>query len=277
MDPPDNILVEHVPDVPVVPAGNTKTAGLNSLYRWAFTLKSAYCGQDGIDVPIAPRELAKILEEFCKEYYFQLEVGEGGFEHFQGCFSLKIKHRMSEVKNILGFNTIHLEPIRNWAASKRYVQKTDTRIAGPWDHKTIHIEFILQLNWWQNAVEEIIIEKPDYRTIYWIWDQKGNVGKSAFSKYCAIKHGATVVNNGSFSDLAYVIPEQPKLVIFDLPRTVEGRVNYSAIEAIKNGLIFSAKYESRTKIFNPPHVIIFANFKPDEEAMSKDRWQIIEL
>lgn len=283
MDPPDNIVVDEiVPILPVVPEGNTNTSGPNALYRWTFTLKSSYCDKDGIDVPIAPGELFTVLSEFCKEFVYQLERGEeGGYEHYQGCFSLKVKHRFSEVKNIVGFNSIHLEPARNWVAAKRYCSKEDTRVIGPWnqssDVPSDQLVISLQLNWWQEIVDKELQTKPDDRSIFWIYDLVGNSGKSTYAKYCAIKYGAVVVNNGSFADLACCIPNSPKVVIFDFPRTIEGRVNYSAMEAIKNGLIFSGKYESKTKIFASPHVLVFANFEPDYSAMSRDRWKVITL
>jgi hypothetical protein len=54
-------------------------------------------------------------------------------------------------------------------------------------------------------------------------------------------------------------------------------VNYGAIEQIKNGLLFSGKYEGGQCVFNQPHVIVFANAEPKEEQMSMDRWDIREI
>jgi len=259
------------------PAGNTKTAGQgNQLYRWAFTLAAVY-DSEGKSEPIEPEVLHTILKEHCKEFYFQLERGENGYMHYQGCLSLKVKHRLSETKNIIGFNTVHLEPVRNWHASKNYCKKFESRVGGPWDHSSVFIKIIQDLNWWQLEVMLTLKGEPDLRKIYWIWDIEGNKGKSSFCKYCAVKLGATVLNNGSFADIAFSLPDVPRIVIFDLPRTIEGRVNYSAIEATKNGLIFSGKYESKTKLFNAPHIVVFANFGPDRTQMSDDRWEIINL
>ena len=51
-------------------------------------------------------------------------------------------------------------------------------------------------------------------------------------------------------------------------------MNYEVIESVKNGVVFSTKYESQMKVFKTPHVIIMANFAPDESKMSSDRWDI---
>lgn len=293
MDLPDNIAVdenltlEKTDVCQVVPAGNTETAGKvkktkreNAAYRWFFTLNSHYKNFDGKVVPIVPEKLAKILGEFCKEFYFQLESGEQtGYEHYQGCFSLKIKHRRAEVKNLIGIDSVHVEHVKNWFSSIKYCGKSDTRIKGPWDHKYIWINTIPEEKWpwWYRDVFDILKTEPDFRTIYWLWSRAGNIGKTSFCKYALVHLNACVLGNGSFTDLAFAIDPTKKIVLFNITRTIEGRVNYTALEAIKDGLVFSGKYESSTKAFNCPHVVIFANFEPDLSTMSMDRWQIINL
>ena len=63
----------------------------------------------------------------------------------------------------------------------------------------------------------------------------------------------------------------------DFTRDVEEYVSYQAIEAIKNGIFYNTKYESKMITYNSPHVIIFANFFPDITKLSSDRWVIREL
>lgn len=264
-----------------VPVGNTDTTvkckGGNACYRWCFTLKADYKDNSGIDVPIVPKSLHQILSRFCKEFYFQLEFSEGGYKHYQGVFSLNDKHRLNEVKNIIGFDTVHLERVKNWCASIRYCQKEATRVGIPYNHNSSFIRIISELRPWQAGLERKLLEEPDDRSITWIYDSLGNIGKTVFCKYMAVKWGAKVLNNGSFSNIAYVIDEDTKIVLFNFSRTVEGVVNYSALESIKDGLIFSGKYECKIKIFNCPHVIVLANFAPNTSALSADRWDIINL
>ena len=68
-------------------------------------------------------------------------------------------------------------------------------------------------------------------------------------------------------------------IIIDLCRTMEERtlVLYSMLETCKNGLIQSLKYEGGMKEFNPPKVIVFSNWYPDIDNLSKDRWKIYEI
>lgn len=137
---------------------------------------------------------------------------------------------------------------------------------------------------WQQDVLNIIESKPDSRTIYWFYDYQGNIGKSFLCKYIWLKYKC-IIGSGKKQDIFHQIKtwmeenegEEPEIVILDVPRTNIDYVNYGAIEEIKNGLIYSGKYEGGVCAFNHPHVIIFANSKPDEEKFSKDRWNIVEV
>lgn len=66
-------------------------------------------------------------------------------------------------------------------------------------------------------------------------------------------------------------------MIFDFARCIGSKINYSVVEQLKNGYIFSSKYYSGLKMFQPPHVVIFANIKPDHDAYSEDRVELINL
>ncbi len=78
--------------------------------------------------------------------------------------------------------------------------------------------------------------------------------------------------------MAYAYKNE-SIVIIDLARTQAESVNYfyQFIESLKNGVLFSPKYESGQKIFKPPHVFVFANYEPDQTKLSADRWNIVQL
>ncbi len=253
------------------PSGNTKTLGkTHQLYRWFFTLK-----EESINLS----QLSQTLKEISKEFIFQLEKGSGenGYEHYQGCFSLKTKERFVTVKNHFP-SSIHLEPCKDWWMSKAYCSKAATRLKGPWDQNTVMIKTIEKEDMYQWQLEVInILDNPVHdRKVYWFWDSKGNTGKTAFCKFAYKYYGSTIIQTGKTADLAYCMHE-PTSVLMNIPRSLEFHVNYSAIESIKDGLIFSGKYESCCKVFNPPHLVIFANFEPDKNCLSKDRWEIREI
>lgn len=242
------------------------------LFVWCFTLKVE---KDQIDQEDHKLMWGHLLT-FCKKFTFQLEKGsETGYEHYQGVFSLIHKERFDTVKNLLG-DKAHIEPCKNYNASVKYCSKEDTRIAGPWNEQSSWIICPPLNRSWQWELRSILMNEPHWRTIYWIWESIGGVGKSVFAKHMAITAKALVVTSGSSKDVSYMLDDN-KVIIFDFPRTQIERVNYGLIECLKNGLITSAKYESKTKVFNSPHIVCFANSPPNLESMSKDRWCIFKI
>jgi len=251
------------------PGGNTKTPGNNNqLYRWFFTLRMEEC---------TASQLSQLLKGFSKEFLFSGEKGEGGFEHWQGCFSLKQKEYFNTVKNHFP-SCIHLEPCKHWWKANNYCKKVDTHICGPYTEKSTFIWTIEKLYPWQERIRKMCLEIPDQRTINWIWESEGNRGKTSFCKFMAVHYQAIVLSNGSLKDLACAIGDtSPTIILINLTRDLEERVNYSAFEAMKDGLMFSAKYESKMKLFNCPHIFIFANFEPRLTSCSADRWNVIRI
>lgn len=120
------------------------------------------------------------------------------------------------------------------------------------------------------------LESQNDRQITWVNDPIGNTGKTYLSKHLVASQGAIRFTNGRTQDIAYAYKSN-STVIFDFARSCEERINYQIIEDLKNGMIFSSKYESSCKIFKPPKIVIMANFAPNLSAMSQDRWDIINL
>jgi len=130
---------------------------------------------------------------------------------------------------------------------------------------------------WQEALRQRLTGPVDSRKILWFTDLNGGQGKTEFAKWCVINLNAHIVHNAKTADIAYGLPVDPKVVLFDFTRSIEGHVNYGVLEAIKNGMVYSSKYESRMKCFPKPHVVVFSNFEPDQTKLSADRWDITNL
>lgn len=250
--------------------GNTKK--LRSRH-WCFTLNN-YTATD----------IELILREF-KSYTFQEETGASGTKHLQGVVSYTNARSWDHLKGILP--TAHIERCRSIKHSIEYCSKIETRTGRVYSTQKILIEDPLEgkdYYPWQKEIIDIIYDKPDPRKIYWYWEEKGNVGKSDFAKHLFLKKKAYVLG-GKAGDMAYAIGEalveNPHLdtVIIDIPRCVE-HISYNGIEQVKNGLVFSPKYESKCIAFNRPHIIIFANVQPDSEMYKKfstDKWVIRKI
>lgn len=134
----------------------------------------------------------------------------------------------------------------------------------------------VELRPWQQECLDKVKEQGD-RKLLWVYDPKGNSGKTKLCKEMALHHDTAVFGNAGKKDLAYAYDGQP-IVAFNLTRTTEGRVNYESMESLKDGLMFSAKYESETKVYqNPPKMLVMSNTLPDTTAMSIDRWDMYQL
>ncbi len=216
-------------------------------------------------------------------YVIQEEVGEGGTAHLQGLMSFESAKKWSTLR---GHAKIYWSKCRNIFAAKRYCSKVETSTGRIWvkgykvkgrgpkdplDGKTLYE--------WQKDIIELVQKVPDDRSIHWFWSSAGNIGKTALAKHLILKFDAIVLG-GKYKDAYFAISKRLEkhkdvdIVLFNLPRSVGNIISYQAIEGIKDGMFFSPKYESNQVVYDPPHVIIFANCAPDLSKLSPDRWKV---
>lgn len=219
------------------------------------------------------------------KYIFQEEIGEeNGTPHLQGYISYHKKQRWSKY-NLT--HRIQWFKCRSPDDAIKYCSKAETHFGARFTNIILPRPLLdpmagLTMKQWQQDIIEMISKPATDRIINWYWDAGGNVGKTTFAKHLVIKYGAqyltgrandikhaiaTIVASGNFKEIA----------IFYYTRSNEDFVSYQALEEIKDGCFFSPKYESQMVVFNTPHIIVFANFPPDETTMSKDRWRVFNI
>lgn len=242
--------------------------------KYVFTLNN-YTEEELEMVP-------KVLDTL-GNYVFGQEIGEQGTPHLQGWLRLKTKMRITQLKSIKGLERFHWEQQRGTDAQAIQYCLKDNKY-----HSNIPVKkflpprplkIISELYPWQKELEDIVKHDADERSVYWIWETKGNVGKSTFCKYLCHKYNATYIDEGKKSDLINIIYnieniDETSIIVIDVPRNNGNNVSYKAIEQIKNGIICNTKYETGMKLFNSPHIIIFSNYFPETCNLSKDRWKI---
>lgn len=255
-----------------VEGGNTispSTRQIAPAIRWCFTLNN-YTNIDISSIVLCFNNTAK----FC---IIGDEVGECGTPHLQGYVEFKKKLRPLSLGLV---NGIHWEKAKgNRDSNIEYCGKQVILFSIGLPKK---VKILDTLYSWQKAIEDLTLTEPDDRTIHWYWDDKGNIGKSAFIKYMIVKHKVLFCSGGKHSDIMNLVFNQDmdtcNCVMFDIPRANKGHISYASLESIKNGMVCNTKYETGVKVFNSPHVFVFANFPPDDESLlSCDRWDIKEL
>jgi hypothetical protein len=147
------------------------------------------------------------------------------------------------------------------------------------DHTPLPDMDMFPLREWQQELNNYLIHQPDRREIVFLVDRVGNTGKSWFCHYYARLHdNSQVLLPGKKADMAYALRCDIRVLFIDAPRSKQSDfLQYDFFEDVKNGYVFSTKYESRIKYLQKCHVVICMNEQPDLTKLSADRYKIIEL
>lgn len=244
---------------------------VNALYKYDFVINN-YTENEVF-------QLKTSIQKLAKKAILGFEVGESGTPHIQGCIFLLRKMRIVALTSKAGFERASCRAIRNPQACEDYCRKENDYWQFGYPKA---IKVIENLYPWQKEIFNIYLTEPDDRKIYWFWEDVGKIGKTQFIKYMAVKHSILFCAGGEYRDIMNLVFNQDmdncNAVIFDIPRAHQGKISYASLECIKNGMVCNTKYETGVKIFNAPHIFIFANFPPEcPEKMSSDRWIIKEL
>lgn len=233
-----------------------------------------------------PKPVAPLLDSFKKiSKIFVIQEEDEGTPHLQCVFEFENARCFSGLTKL--FPKCHWEKCKDWPAAITYCSDELKRKGQLYTHGKVKIPVTLidpvaingPLPWQANLIEYIKKPRHNDRTILWIYDEIGHGGKTQVARHIAINYNGIFVQ-GKSADIKFAVAEQIELtgdinvVCLGLPRTCENYVSYDAIESVKDGIFFSGKYKSGQCIFNPPHMIVLANFEPDKSKLSADRWDI---
>lgn len=255
--------------------GNTKTPS-KRYRRLCFTLNNW-----------TEDEFTQLLSRFDNmKYVIGKEVGKCGTPHLQGYVEFGRQLSFKQIKAIN--ERMHIEKSRgNRKQNIAYCTKDgDFTTTFPVPRNVRLLGEYAETVWlpWQEDIIKLIESEPNSRSVNWYWETKGNIGKSYLSRYLYLKYDA-IICSGKSSDVFNQVLSwtnaneemSPKVVVCDIPRQALNYVNYSCMEKLKDGLIYSGKYEGGVVALDKLHVICFANERPDTYTMSSDRWNIINL
>ena len=131
---------------------------------------------------------------------------------------------------------------------------------------------------WQDVVMKLIEMQGD-REILFVIDEIGNQGKTWLTQYITLTKEGQCFDSTNKKDVAYALNPEKKIFIFDMTRATEPKMSLQILESIKNGIVFSGKHESGTKIVAGAKEVVMANsFTEMHEAqLSCDRFMILQL
>lgn len=244
-------------------------------------------------------QLKEFLKRLAKKWCFQLESSDGGYEHWQGRFSLFKARRGPEVANLMKNidfplpNYCQPTTTQDHKTTNFYCMKEDTRLSGPFTNKEeeayIPIQYRNITLWpYQEAILQSANE-PNWRVIDCIVDLEGCNGKSTIASIAELTTRAIDLppcNDAdkliqSVCDILMAKEERkPGLMFMDMPRAMNKKVlngMYAAIEQVKKGKVFDMRYAYKAWWFDSPRIWVFTNTEVDESLMSRDRWRFWQI
>ena len=272
--------------------------------RWCFTWET------NVKQRRLPNQekLAAFLDGIVEWGVFQKEEGaKKKKKHWQGYFEL-LGRRSSKEKLLNKFRTkfknvagLTLTVSHDKMASRRYAQKKESRLEGPFfcgvGAKNDKAMSNMKLREWQKDLYEILksrVKSGNDRTVICVSNPSGGSGKSAMLKWlhsetsCINAHKLPVTSVDRLLSatvkLSKRYSEGVDLFMINLTKSKGKEQNYcdlfAAIEDIKDGYVVDCMYGNyQEAVFSSPVVLIMTNLKPAEllDYLSFDRWELYTI
>nr|WAE42852.1 MAG: replication associated protein [Cressdnaviricota sp.] len=256
--------------------GNIKTNRRPPLaHKWLLTLFG-----------FSEEDILKLKSLDVHEYTFQEEICPStNRPHIQGYFNFKKQVRPMESVDKRGVWLVVKKP----AEAEAYCRKLQTSVA---ERRWCYPERLpeppkevinIDESMWMTELLWMLQQVPDRRTIIWVQGPP-KTGKTTFIRYLLDRYKKQVLFvSGKGTDIKYAVQkfietkQDLRIAIFGLPMSHEGHISYDSLESIKDGVLFSPKYESGMVVLPPCHVIVFANHVPDLAKLALDRWKVYEI
>lgn len=261
--------------------GNTiPNPGTKRSRKWCFTLNNYT--DDEYDT------MTQVLSS--EKFIVGKEIGEQGTPHLQGYVEFANARSFASIKKLIG-DRAHIEVARGTTKQNvTYCSKDGVTISTFPETSEDQYEKEMKdtfsgVTWkpWQVEILTLIESQADSRTVNWFYEEEGNLGKSFLCKYIDWKYNAIIANGkqadvfNQYKSFIETYDQQPKVALIDIPRSHKDFICYSTLEKIKDGLIYSGKYEGGKLRLCKHHLIVFANFEPDRKKLSEDRWNVIHI
>lgn len=227
-----------------------------------------------------PREkwVKRALKEFIKlhdihKWIIAWETGRNGYEHYQvrltGCIGF------DDLKK--GFGFAHIEEA---VEANMYERKGGYFVCNEDTNDILSCRFGTLRSNQRNIYRKI--RKQSDRGITIVFDETGNRGKTWFIRHCyetgrAIYLPSTIRTVQGLIQYVASAYNGQEMILIDIPRSWKWSEElYSAIETIKDGLVYDTRYNASMKDIWGVKVAVFCNTLPKLDKLSIDRWEVID-
>lgn len=204
--------------------------------------------------------------------------------YLQGYFNLKYQMRFTELKKMLNPKISFRSCKGGEASNAVYYSKSGEYTQKGLDKyiKDINlpVKTIQNLRPFQIELRDYILNhKPD-RKILWVYDEKGQIGKTEFLKYMNINYKIPFSCGSNYSDIInivfsnknYFINTDIGAVIYNFDRyTKADKISYTCMEQIADGCISNTKVNAGCFVCNYINIIVLASCHPDKSKMADYR------
>jgi len=255
-----------------------KTVQISPAVAWCFTFNN-------YDNEIVPKFQSSI-KEMCKVGFFNKEVGESGTPHLQGYIELKKKGRPI---NMFPKGCHWAKAKGNQDANFKYCSKDAIEGNMTFCHGVKikpKVKIIEELRPFQKSLENMLLSDVDEGKIIWVYDPKGQLGKTEFLRYMYIKYSMPFTYGGKTSDIVnlvfnhkeYLLENDKAVMIYNFGRDTDPlHISYKSMEQISDGCISNTKFETGCFVCNKPHVLVLANCLPLEGKFSAGRLKLFSV
>nr|QDM14451.1 replication-associated protein [Porcine associated porprismacovirus]QDM14453.1 replication-associated protein [Porcine associated porprismacovirus] len=215
----------------------------------------------------------------CKKWIIGKEKGKNGYEHWQVRIETSNDSFFEWMQEHIP--TAHIEKSDNGVDECDYEAKEGQFIRYS-DRVPVLIQRYGAFRPNQKRALQALQATNDRQVVVW-YDETGNVGKSWFTgalwerglAYVTPPTIDTVKGLIQWVASCYMDGGFRPYVIIDVPRSWKWSEQlYSAIESIKDGLIYDTRYHSRMINIRGVKVLVMTNTMPKLDKLSQDRWCI---
>lgn len=215
-----------------------------------------------------------ILNRDVHKWIVAKERGTFGYDHWQ--IRVQCNLTFDEMKQEFGENA-HIEEASD---NYEYERKEGNFVCSSDTNAIMQCRFgELRPN--QRAILDRVHDQGD-RQVTVVVDHKGNNGKSWLCRYL-YENGSglyvppTITTPQGIIQFVASAYRGEEIVIIDIPRSTRWNPNlYVAVETIKDGLVFDARYSAKTRNIYGVKVLVMCNTKPNVTKLSADRWDLID-